>query len=160
VELGGAATVPRRPAPIRPAAPYHINFFVLRTYIGAGSAYGTRTRAPALRGPCPNRLDERAEWKEYRSSRSSGVQVEFGEAVSQKASCLPCAVPLAAGTDTPRPSDEEEFEQELREETEESHVVGGTRSVGRGSRVTWTVSQSRIRCTTNTSSYANTLADV
>ncbi len=25
-----------------------------------GSAYGTRTRAPALRGPCPNRLDERA----------------------------------------------------------------------------------------------------
>jgi hypothetical protein len=42
-----------------------------------GSAYGTRTRAPALRGPCPNRLDERAKWKEYRSSRSSGVQVEF-----------------------------------------------------------------------------------
>jgi hypothetical protein len=26
-----------------------------------GSAYGTRTRAPALRGPCPNRLDERAK---------------------------------------------------------------------------------------------------
>src|ERR1700730_3517967 len=25
------------------------------------SAYGTRTRAPALRGPCPNRLDERAK---------------------------------------------------------------------------------------------------
>jgi hypothetical protein len=25
-----------------------------------GSAYGTRTRAPALRGPCPDRLDERA----------------------------------------------------------------------------------------------------
>src|SRR5262245_50845143 len=25
-----------------------------------GSAYGTRTRASALRGPCPNRLDERA----------------------------------------------------------------------------------------------------
>ena len=46
-----------------------------------GSAYGTRTRAPALRGPCPNRLDERAEWKKYRSSRSSGVQVEFREAV-------------------------------------------------------------------------------
>ena len=36
-----------------------------------------QTRAPALRGPCPNRLDERAWWKEYRSSRSSGVQVEF-----------------------------------------------------------------------------------
>jgi hypothetical protein len=28
-----------------------------------GSAYGTRTRAPALRGPCPNRLDERATWE-------------------------------------------------------------------------------------------------
>ena len=27
----------------------------------SGSAYGTRTRAPALRGPCPNRLDERAK---------------------------------------------------------------------------------------------------
>ena len=28
-----------------------------------GSAYGTRTRAPALRGPCPNRLDERAKYE-------------------------------------------------------------------------------------------------
>jgi hypothetical protein len=30
-------------------------------YLISGSAYGTRTRAPALRGPCPNRLDERAK---------------------------------------------------------------------------------------------------
>jgi len=30
--------------------------------------FGTRARAPALRGPCPNRLDERARWKGYRSS--------------------------------------------------------------------------------------------
>jgi hypothetical protein len=36
---------------------------VIHCYSGGcvhGSAYGTRTRAPALRGPCPNRLDERA----------------------------------------------------------------------------------------------------
>src|SRR6266536_1027726 len=26
-----------------------------------GSAYGNRTRLSALRGPCPNRIDERAE---------------------------------------------------------------------------------------------------
>jgi hypothetical protein len=32
-------------------------------HLSIGSAYGTRTRAPALRGPCPNRLDERAEWE-------------------------------------------------------------------------------------------------
>ena len=94
MELGGAATVPRRPAPIRPAAPYHINFFVLRTYIGAGSAYGTRTRAPALRGPCPNRLDERA----------SGVRMYRDDMQTQAWRLL-----------TP---ERRTFEQELRGETE------------------------------------------
>jgi hypothetical protein len=36
-------------------------YAALDTHKSTGSAYGTRTRAPALRGPCPNRLDERAK---------------------------------------------------------------------------------------------------
>ena len=50
------------------------NALILSHSTSRGSAYGTRTRAPALRGPCPNRLDERAraetiqEFKEFRSS--------------------------------------------------------------------------------------------
>src|ERR1700747_2055305 len=41
-----------------------------------GSAYGTRTRAPALRGPCPNRLDERAKRERpiYRSDAQTQGQ--------------------------------------------------------------------------------------
>ena len=36
------------------------------TSMNASSAYGIRTRVPALRGLCPRPLDERAVWKEGR----------------------------------------------------------------------------------------------
>jgi hypothetical protein len=50
-----AKTVPR-------AAPQQLTCF--------GSAYGDRTRISALRGPCPNRLDERANGpRMYRANK-------------------------------------------------------------------------------------------
>jgi hypothetical protein len=48
VELSDYVYLPRKP------------FTNSSGYGCAGSAYGDRTRISALRGPCPNRLDERA----------------------------------------------------------------------------------------------------
>jgi hypothetical protein len=43
-----------------------------------GSAYGDRTRISALRGPCPNRLDERANGdRMYRAEGETQASAEI-----------------------------------------------------------------------------------
>jgi hypothetical protein len=56
-------------------------------FFASGSAYGTRTRAPALRGPCPNRLDERAKQK---------LPIYRGNAQTQAQRHILCAVKISA----------------------------------------------------------------